>query len=278
MNHRIAFCSPNGSTRHVAEVIAGRLGELGHAAVLMDLAHAEPEQAKGLVMEGSEPPSCLWVGSPVYTDHIVPPVGRFIQGLEGQNGLHAVPFVTWGGVNSGVALQEMAEMLTGKGLILLGAAKVLTVHSVMWRAHEPVGAGHPGLKDDAKVRELVDAVHAKLSSRILSPLALAALDYQTPEIKEAAAKKSIAVAKAHFPALSVSLDRCNQCGLCAELCPAQAITLDPYPQFGEACFLCLKCVRECPQEAIPMDLSAMEERIRTMAAKIGEKPPTCIFI
>ena len=27
-----------------------------------------------------------------------------------------------------------------------------------------------------------------------------------------------------------------------------------------------------------MDLSAAEERIRTMAAKIGETPPTCIFV
>jgi len=171
----------------------------------------------------------------------------------------------------------MGALLTAKGLTLLGGAKVLAVHSVMWRTHQPVGAGHPDLNDDALVRELVDAIHAKLSSRILKPLALAALDYQAPEIREAAAKKSIATAKAHFPALAVSLDQCNQCGLCAEICPVRAIALDPYPQFGEACFLCLKCVRECPQEAIPMDLSAAEERIRTMAAKIGEKPPTRIF-
>ena len=151
MNHLIAFCSPNGTTRHVAEVIEGRLGELGHAAVLMDLAHIGFDQAKGLVMRGSERPSCLWVGSPVYADHMVPPVAEFLMHFPERDGWYAVPFVIWGGVNSGVALHEMGALLTGKGLVLLGAAKVPAVHSVMWRTAEPVGAGHPDLKDDAQV-------------------------------------------------------------------------------------------------------------------------------
>lgn len=278
MNHVIAFCSPNGATRQVAEVIKTRLRALGDAAVLVDLAHTDPEQAMASAMRGPERPRCLWVGSPVYADHMVPPVEKFLKNLPAQDGLGAVPFVTWGGVNSGVALHDMGTLLREKGMILLGAAKVLAVHSVMWRSEQPVGAGHPDPNDDAQVQALVDAIHATLSSQTLRPLPLAALAYQPPEIRDAAAKKSIAAAKTHFPALSVTLEQCNQCGLCAEVCQAQAIALDPYPRFGEDCFLCLKCVRECPQDAIPMDLSAAEERIRTLAAKIGETPPTCIFV
>jgi ferredoxin len=278
MKHFIVFCSPNGSTRHVAEVIGGRLNELGYSARLIDLARRDDEQAMQEMTQGPEAPKCFWVGSPVYVDHMVPPVDTFINSLQEQNEGFAVPFVTWGGVNSGVALYELGEKLVQKKFILLGAAKVLAVHSSMWRSNRPLGAGHPGDADDAMVKNLVDEVLAKLSARPVKPLALEVLDYQSQEIKEAAGKKTIAMAKENYPTFSVSVEGCNQCGICAENCPAHAIALEPYPQFGEACFVCLKCIRECPQEAIPMDMSAAEDRIRGMAARINEKPPTCIFL
>jgi ferredoxin len=278
MDHFIVFCSPNGSTRHVAEVIGGRLLDLGYSAVLVDLMRMDHERAIKQMIQSPELPKCLWVGSPVYVDHIVPPVDNLIRSLLEHNGSFAIPFVTWGGVNSGVALYEMGEKLTQKKFILLGAAKVLAVHSSTWQSSQPLCAGHPDKGDDAMINRLVCEVHTKLSCRAIKPLALEVLDYQSQEIKDAASKKTIALAKQNYPAFSVRTESCNQCGICAENCPAQAIALNPYPQFGEDCFVCLKCVRECPQEAIPMDMSAAEERIRGMAAGINEKPPTCIFL
>jgi ferredoxin len=277
MKHSIVYSSPNGSTRHVARIIAERTLNLDESPELFDLGQRDVRQRLEKRLLTLPSPGCLWIGSPVYVDHMVPQVARFLQSLpEAQRG-YAVPFVTWGGVNSGVALHEMGQLLALKGYALLGAAKVLAVHSSMWRSNQPLGAGHPDAADDSAVRGLVDAVLDKLTTGAMKPLPLADLDYQPEAIKEQARHKSIAVAKANYPQLAAAEDRCTQCGECAEKCPAQAIALNPYPEFGEECFMCLRCVRECPESAIPMDMAAAEVRLRAMALATNESPSIRIF-
>ncbi len=278
MNHFVVYCSPNGSTRRVAGVIADRLTDLGHTTGIFDLGKRRDLQELERICSDMPSPRCLWVGSPVYVDHMVPPVQNFILGLPKGGEAYAVPFVTWGGVNSGVALAEMGDSLLQKEHLLLGAAKVIAVHSSMWISKHPLGEGHPDSEDDAMVRKLVDAVHEKLASGTMVPLSLKALDYQSDAIKEAARKKSIAVAKQVYAKLEADVEKCTQCGECVEMCPAAAISLNPYPQFAEDCFICLKCVRECPEGAIPLDMEAAAKRILGMALANNEPPRTDIFV
>lgn len=278
MDHLVVFCSPNGSTRSVATVIAGRISQLGGRVRTFDLGRKDENEKAQRHCLNSVVPFCLWVGSPVYVDHPVPVVTRFITILPSNRDCLAVPFVTWGGVNSGIALYEMGEMLVQKGYTLLGAAKVLAVHSSMWQSDRPLGAGHPDASDADAVRRLVERVHEKLSLRTVEPLPLKTLDYQPPAVRNEALKKSIAMAKQAYPPLVVDEERCTCCGDCAANCPAQAITLEPYPSIGEDCFMCLKCSRECPENAMPLDTSAAEERIRAMAAETNEPLSTRIFL
>jgi len=53
----------------------------------------------------------------------------------------------------------------------------------------------------------------------------------------------------------VDMDLCSGCGVCAEACPADAITVwDGKAQVDvEACVECGLCVSECPTEAIHLD-------------------------
>lgn len=46
-------------------------------------------------------------------------------------------------------------------------------------------------------------------------------------------------------------EKCNQCGICAELCPSDNITMKNYPVTGNQCNYCLRCVSFCPTGAIP---------------------------
>lgn len=278
MKHRIVYSSPNGSTRHVAEVITLALCAFGGDSEVFDLGRQPDRQKLEAAFEPADFPVCLWIGSPVYVSHSVPPVTEFLTALSRPEEGYAVPFVTWGAVNSGVALYEMAQLLTRKGYTLLGGAKVLAVHSSLWRADQPLGAGHPDPADDAYVEKLVEAVRNKLAGTATAPLPLQTLDYQPALRKQEACNKSIALVKQLYPELAAATDKCLQCGECATNCPAQAITLDPYPRFSPACFLCLKCVRECPEQAILFDTAAMEAHIRTMAATVKETPSTQIFV
>ncbi len=46
-------------------------------------------------------------------------------------------------------------------------------------------------------------------------------------------------------------ERCNHCGICGKLCPAQNITMqDGKPVWNHKCEQCLACIQWCPQESI----------------------------
>ena len=274
--HIIVFFSPAGTTRRVALHIEHCLAECGITARLVDLGlpAGGPVQAGGLGLDG---PCCLWIGSPVYCDHALPLVAEWIEGLKPSARGWAVPFVTWGGVTSGLALPELADLLQARGFQTVGAAKVLAEHSSLWAAAEPLGAGRPDAADLAQVRELVAAVVANLAQAAPAPLDLRRLDYLSPSLRTEAASKSLAKAKSMMPAPRAVETRCTQCGECVAACPVVAITLDPYPVMAEHCVRCQQCVRICPEGAFPHDPAATATRIAAMAAASDEDKVTRVF-
>lgn len=48
-------------------------------------------------------------------------------------------------------------------------------------------------------------------------------------------------------------DVCTGCGLCAEVCNTQNITVNDKPAWGSTCIKCLACIHRCPEEAIQYD-------------------------
>lgn len=53
-------------------------------------------------------------------------------------------------------------------------------------------------------------------------------------------------------------DRCTGCGLCAEKCPAQAISKEnPKNTDSEKCIYCMRCVSQCPQSARKVNEAAV---------------------
>jgi len=54
----------------------------------------------------------------------------------------------------------------------------------------------------------------------------------------------------------VILDKCEQCGTCAEVCPVQCITMDGYPRWDyKRCIYCYCCHESCPHAAIKLRTS-----------------------
>ena len=275
----IVYFSAAGSTRHVAEVMEKRFKELGAQPSLHDLAENKDlcqttsQQIRRL---GND--CCLMMGSPVYMSHAAPPIMRCISKLASVDGSYAVPFVTWGGASSGISLFEMARELSRKGFRILGAAKVLAVHSLMWQLENPLGVGHPNSADDKVVEQLVDEIYSKMQSGGEKDLELARLAYQGKEVHAEMEKVTLEIAKAHMPARVVDEEICNKCEVCTEFCPTDSVTLTPYPVFGEDCVYCFNCMRICPEGAIKADLTEVWERIRDRAAFFKERPHTQIFV
>jgi MinD superfamily P-loop ATPase len=46
-------------------------------------------------------------------------------------------------------------------------------------------------------------------------------------------------------------DKCNHCGICGKVCPAQNISLqEGKPAWSQRCEQCFACLQGCPQESI----------------------------
>jgi ferredoxin/flavodoxin len=276
--HGIVYCSPAGTTRRTAQAIASRLRELGRSVAEFNLARTGPGEIRESFLQ-SGGPRCLWVGSPVYAQHPVPPVLDFLERLPWASGERAaVPFVTFGAVSSGVALPEMADLLAERGYSALAAAKVVAEHSSMWRSERPLGGKRPAEEDLARVRGLAEEVLHKLDSPQWHPISREDLDYQPDWLKQQAAEMSIERLKGFHPGYTLDEERCTQCGICEQECPVGAITLDPYPVRDESCFLCNNCARFCPEDAMHIDTEPIEKRVREMAQKIPEAKETEIFL
>ena len=270
----IVYFSPAGSTRHVAKVIEKRFMELSAEVSSFDLADCSSDVILTISqqMEALSGKCCLFIGSPVYVSHAFPLVMDCITKLKESNGAFAVPFATWGGACSGIALYEMGKELINKRFTLLGAAKILAVHSLMWQLEDPLGKGHPDADDDRMVEELVNHVNQKLSEDNPKGIKLSDLAYQSKENHAEMEKISLQTAKAYMPERTTDAELCNQCQVCSDVCPADAVTFTPYPEFGNDCVFCLNCLKKCPEYAINVDLSEIWQRIKDRAAFFSERP------
>ena len=276
VSHYVTYLSPSGRTRQVAGAIEGALRARGCEVQTLDLGGEGRGVEPAEWVSGAGGPVCVWVGSPVYAQHPVPPVLHFIEGLPVVSRGYAVPFVTWGTVCSGLALWDLGCGLSARGYGLVGAAAVPAMHCTFWNSAEPLGAGRPHAADLVQVESLVTAVLGKLEDGgpLLEP---EILDYQPPETRALAEAASLARAKARMPPRRAIEERCTQCSACEAACPVGAVTLDPYPVFGTTCVLCNECVRACPEDAIPFDAEATMTRIRGLQTKFGETTAPRVF-
>jgi len=146
----------------------------------------------------------------------------------------------------------MGHGLLQDGLIRTGAAKVLSLHSLLWHSDNPLGQGHPDAEDGMAVRKLVHAVLDRVTEASVG-LPLSALDYQPEEV--AVALKENLTGPWPVTPRWVNEAKCNQRQTCLDECPADAITLDPWPEFGTSCFDCFNCIRLCPEHAIEPEIT-----------------------
>ena len=275
--HCLAYCSPAGSTAGLAETIGHELSKQDLVPVYLNLGNPDwKTRTRSVFSQGA--PVFLWLGSPVYAQHPVPPVTSFLDWLPPQKQQPlAVPFVTWGEVCTGTALLDMGRALEDKGFQLAGAAALPAEHSSLWMLDQPFGAGRPDTRDQEELRKLVRQILHHMASGALTGIASRDLDYQPETVKAFARSIDIDTVKQHHPGYALDQERCTQCGICRDQCPAGAISLDPYPVISQDCFLCNNCVRFCPEEAMSVTSGDIKQRLLDMQKKFEEKPQPRIF-
>ena len=145
------------------------------------------------------------------------------------------------------------------------------------KADNPFRKGRPNIEDDRMIQALVSNIHKQLSVENPKGMLLSDLAYQSKAHHAEMEQTSLKTAKTHLPMRTVDQDLCAQCQTCKQVCPTDAVSFAPYPDFGISCIFCFNCMKNCPEGAIKADLSGIWQRIRDRANYFNERPHTQIF-
>jgi ferredoxin/NAD(P)H-dependent FMN reductase len=240
-----------------------------------------------LLQEMVQEHDILFVGSPVYAHHLQYHVKDLIQYLPKPGngwGKIAIPFVTYGGIDSGIALEEAGKLLRNSGRKVIGGVKVSSPHC-MTRAFMPEAYNQNQSED--KLITVLEVLLERIQSVQLDLMKDYSkhLQYQSRKnyLKANIIFKEKVWHQKRYPKVMVDQERCRACGKCVKVCPVNHLELrdgllltNNHP--GE-CIHCFNCILECPQRAIYLfgDLQKAQEFMEKMIEKEKEYPETCLY-
>ena len=129
-------------------------------------------------------------------------------------------------------LLELRDIAVQSNFKVIAAISAIAEHSIM---HQ-YATGRPDQKDKDELRRFAEKVFEKINACNTDTL-------QLPGNRPYKKAGSVGfVPKAN--------EKCVKCGLCAEKCPAQAISKENIKSADpKACISCMRCVAQCPQSA-----------------------------
>ncbi len=218
--------SPTGGTQRVADAIAGEWGEHTDS---VDLTDAGNDYAKIRLQESD----VVLAAVPSYGGRVPELAAKRLRQIHG-NHARCILVCVYGNRAYEDTLVEMQDIAEECGFRVVAAIAAIAEHSIM---HQ-YAAGRPDAQD---VRELQD-----FAKKIGEKLQNYDVEFKAPRVPGDRPYK-----KAGGIGLVPKADKnCTSCGLCAKVCPAQAIsrenikTADP-----KKCISCMRCVVRCPESA-----------------------------
>jgi ferredoxin len=248
---KIYYFSGTGNTYWSAKKIAERLGDA--ALFPMNREMQQPD-----IHIEAEAVICM---SPVYAYGMPVLVRRFLERAD----FHAdylAALVSYGTAPGG-ALAECRRVLRRKNLRLHSGNSIPAVENYI-----PIfGAPNTALRN-ARIA-LQAAATEQAAAAILARTANTALTFR-PLFKTISSL--FRIARPVMPNLFRCTNACNACGLCARICPVDAITMTAKgPIFHSTCENCQACFNFCPSRAISFGrLGPDTERYHHPEVTVGE--------
>lgn len=226
---RIAF-SPTGGTSHAVDVLCKHLG-----LPVEEIPCMKPSQRAGDSPILIDRDALLIVGMPVYAGRLPNLLLPYLKRLVGDN-THAICVVTYGNRHYDDALMELKMLLESQNFEVIGAGAIIAEHSFS----EKIAPGHPDAADEHMICALANGILNRSDSATLNiPGEWPLRPYYSP-------KGSGGVSFDFKKIKPVTDDGCTSCGLCAAICPMDAIDFSDYKTIIGKCIKCCACVKKCP--------------------------------
>jgi len=243
---KLIYFSPTGTTRKVLENIAKGIS-------VEDIEHINltlPEGAQQAIPPFSD--ELVIIGAPVYGGRLpVDVVDRFKK-LEASKTL-AILIVVYGNREFEDALLELKNLAVESGFIPVAGGAFIGEHSFSTN-DVPIAYGRPNSQD---VQEAID-FGANVKDKVT---ALRSPDDQI-DLKIPGRFPYVAGGARPMPVSPVTReDKCTNCGICASVCPAGAISINGSVETKiEQCIHCCACIKYCPTSARVIEDSTWKQR------------------
>ena len=235
------YWSATGTTKRVVKQIAER------AAQALDVPLAEydftlPEARQDVLSFAAE--DLVIFGTPTYAGRVPNVLLKYLATVQG-NGAAAVPVVLFGNRAFDDSLIELRDILADNGFVPFAAAAFVGEHSFA----TTLAAGRPDADDlalaagfAAQVAARVQTVDADTPSIAVSGRAREERTYYQPRDR---AGNPVDIRKVK----PKTNEACDDCGLCAQVCPMGSINPENVREFTGICIKCGACVKKCPKGA-----------------------------
>ncbi len=217
--------SPTGGTQRVADIITEGLGKPVRKIDLTDAGLQPTHLAKENVAV---------IAVPSFGGRVPALAAQRLAEVHG-NQARCVVVCVYGNRAYEHTLIELKDLAEQCGFRVVAAISAVAEHSII---HE-YAAGRPDGQDQDELRGFAEKILEKLdrgdADRSSAPKVPGNRPYK----------------KAGGAGLVPKADgSCNGCGLCAEICPAQAISRENLKAAdSKKCISCMRCVVRCPQSA-----------------------------
>lgn len=225
------YFSPTGTTEKIVTCVADELA--GGKAEVLDFTLPQA-RAEGKAFTDDD---AVIFGVPVYAGRVPNVLLKYLDKVRG-NGALAVPVVLFGNRNYDDALIELRNILEKNGFHTIAAAAFVGEHSFS----RTLAAGRPDDKDMARAKEFASKIvlenRGMISVKGENPIR----GYYQPRDRKGT---FIDIRKVK----PLTSDACDDCKICAQVCPMGSISLDNVREFTGICIKCGACIKKCPKQA-----------------------------
>ena len=245
--------SPTGGTRRVLDLLAEGM-EMEPAVVELCSQDAVQQIA-------FEPDDICLVGAPVYGGRVPAMESQKLRELFGAgedscgNSCRAVAVAVYGNRAFDDALVELRDILTDGGCRVTAGVAAVAEHSIV----RMYGEGRPDSVDAVVLRQFGRSIIVSMERESTGE----------PQLPGNRPYKDGGNGGPH----PLPGESCTQCGNCARMCPAGAISADGQQLDEEKCISCMRCSSVCPNGARQLPaalLSGLEQRLRLVCSQRKE--------